>query len=127
MRIRDLAWRGDVVWPPEWWPAEPDFIISKNGVLKKVSIQDIENRYLQVEIETAKGPSWGVILLEDPDHLEILYQKLKENLYRPVTEIGDLEMDLKSLQKYGAGPRAAGRRRDRSYQRFWSPQSGAQS
>lgn len=102
MRIRDLAWRGEAVWPPEWWPIEHSVIIAKNSVLKKVSIQDIVHRYIQVEIETSKGPLWGVILLEDPGHLEILYQKLKENIGRPLPEIENLEIDLfPSSRKYG--------------------------
>ena len=101
MRIKDLDWRGEAVWPPEWWPPGHDVIIDKKGVLKKVGIQDIEHRYIQVEIEIPKGPLWGVILLEDSGQLDILYQKLKENTGRPLTEIGNLEIDLQSLRKYG--------------------------
>jgi len=101
MRIRDLDWRGEAVWPPEWWPPERAVIIGKNGVLKEVGIQDIVHQYIQVEIETPKGPLWGVILIE-PGHLQILYQKLKENIGRTLTEIGDLEIDLfSSLRKRG--------------------------
>jgi hypothetical protein len=101
MRIRDLHWRGDVVWPPEWWPPETDVLLNKDAMLKNVVIQDMGHRYIQVEIETSKWPLYGVILLENPGHLDTLYQKLKENIGKPVTEIGSLEIDLPSLRKYG--------------------------
>lgn len=94
MRIRDLNWRGEPVWPPEWWPPEHDALIGKNGVLKKVGIQKIGRQYIQIEIEIPTGPLWGAILLEDYAHLEILYQKLKDNLGRPLAEIGNLEIEL---------------------------------
>ena len=93
MRIRDLGWRGEAVWPPEWWPPEDVVIITKNGLLKEVGIQNIGRQYIQVKIETPKGPFWGVILLEEPGHLQILCQKLKENIGKTVTEIGELEID----------------------------------
>jgi hypothetical protein len=102
MRISDLNWRGEVVWPPEWWPPERAVMIGKNGVLKAVSIQDIVHQYMHVEIETLKGPLWGVILLEDPGHLEVLCHKLKENIGKPLTEIGNMEINLSPLpQKRG--------------------------
>jgi hypothetical protein len=104
MRIRDLNWKGEAVWPPEWWPPDRAVISSKNGLLKEVGIQDSGRQYIQVEIETPKGPLWGVILLEDPGHIQILCQKLKENMGRTVTEIGELEIDL-SLSLWKRGPK----------------------
>jgi hypothetical protein len=102
MRIRDLVWRGVAVWPPEWWPPKHAVMIDINSVLKEVGIQDIRHRYIRVEIETPQGPLWGGILLENPGHLDILYQKLKENIGRPLTEIGDQEIDMfPSVRKRG--------------------------
>jgi hypothetical protein len=102
MRIKDLDWKGDTVWPPEWWPPEHADMIGENGVLKKVGIQDIKHRYIQVEIETPKGSFWGVIMLENPGNLEILYQKLNDSIGRPLKQIGDQEINLfPSLQKRG--------------------------
>ncbi len=103
MRIRNLEWRGVAVWPPEWWPPEHNALIEENAVLREVRIQDSTvHKFIQVEIETPKGPFWGVILVEKPGQLQILNQKLKENIGSPLTEIGDLEIDLfPSLRKRG--------------------------
>jgi hypothetical protein len=35
----------------------------------------------------------GIIVLNDPAQLEILYSRLKDNIGKPLTEIGDLELD----------------------------------
>ena len=42
------------------------------------------------------------MILEDPVQLELVFDKLRENLGRPLTEIGNLEIDFTlSPQKYG--------------------------
>ncbi len=35
----------------------------------------------------------GIIILEDPGHLEIISNKLKENVGEPLKEVGDLKID----------------------------------
>ncbi len=99
MRIRELRWRDDSVWPPEWWPPEHAVKVHKNGVLKKVGIQEILHPYIHVEIETHKGPLWGVILLEDHHNLKTLCHKLKENIGKTLSEIEDLEIDFNKSRR----------------------------
>jgi hypothetical protein len=119
MRIRDLDWRGEAVWPPEWWPPERAVMIGKNCVLKAVSIQDIVHQYIHVEIETLNGPLWGVIVLEDPGHLEVLCHKLKENIGKSLTEIGNMEINL-SLPPRKRGQKQARPHRKPSLQKLGS-------
>ena len=107
MRIRELRWRDDSVWPPEWWPPEHTVMVNKKGVLKKVGIQEILHPYIHVEIETRKGLLWGVILFEDHHNLETLCHKLKENIGKTLAEIGELEIDFsRSRRKVSSSSRS---------------------
>jgi hypothetical protein len=40
------------------------------------------------------GEQKGIIMLEDPVHLQIVYDKLRENIGKSLKEIGDMEIDL---------------------------------
>ena len=107
MRIRELRWRDDFVWFPVGWPPEHDAMVDKNGVLKKVGIQEILHPYIHVEIETHKGLLWGVILFEDHHNLETLCHKLKENIGKTLAEIGELEIDFsRSRRKVSSSSRS---------------------
>jgi hypothetical protein len=101
MRIRDLQWEGIPAWPPHWWFS--DERAGEEGVLK-----DVQFRYDQMPVCVSvvavhlNESRHGLIILEDPAHLEIVCQKLKENLGRPLSEIGDLEIDISpSIPKMG--------------------------
>jgi hypothetical protein len=93
MRIRDLTWKQLPVWPPEW--AMSDAGAGEFGILVGVKIR--RNRrpeYIYLEAAKNGHTLWGITMLENPGHLEILYLKLRENLGKPLTEIGDLEIDF---------------------------------
>ena len=92
MRIRDLQWEGMPAWPPEWW-------ISDEGAREEGSLKHVQFRYdqtpqcISVVASHLGDDRNGIIILENPAHLEILCQKLKENIGKPLSQIGDLEID----------------------------------
>jgi hypothetical protein len=101
MQIRCLTWKGVSMWPPEWW-------ISDHGAGEEGFLAEVQFRKhrmpecLYVIVNYLGDLRKGIIVLEDLNHLEILYGKLKENLGKPLTEIGDLEIDLRPpLRKHG--------------------------
>ena len=101
MQIRSLNWRGIPVWPPEWMISDQD--LGEEGVLEDVRLRkDLLPGSIDVTVNHLNDSRFGIIMLENPAHLEILYQKLYENLGRLLAEIGDLEIDFTPAPaKYG--------------------------
>ncbi len=99
MRIRNLKWREIPVWPPEWSFSDHD--AGEKGVLEYVQLRnDLAPRLISVVANHLGEIRKGIIIQEDPTHLEIVYHKLQENIGRTLTEIGDLEIEIvPSLQK----------------------------
>lgn len=101
MQIRHLKWIGTLVWPPEWIIS--DHGLGEEGILEGVRLRkDLTPGFIGVTANYLDDRRFGIIMLETTGHLEILYHKLKENLGRALTEIGDLEIDFTpSPPKYG--------------------------
>jgi hypothetical protein len=101
MLIRELQWRGVPSWPPEF--ATSSQIFGEEAILRDVLLRnDQKIKLISVTAEHHGSEKKGIIMLENPVHLEILYQKLKENIGKPLREIGDLEIDFcPSIQKKG--------------------------
>lgn len=101
MLIRSLNWRGIPVWPPEWMISDQG--LGEEGVLEDVRLRkDLLPGSIGVTVNHLDDNRFGIIMLENLAHLEILYHKLKENLGRALTEIGDIEIDFTPApQKYG--------------------------
>ncbi len=101
MRIRDLQWKGMSAWPPEWWFSDEG--AGEEGFLKNVQLRyDQTPACISVVASHLGDDRNGIIILEDPAHLEILCQKLKENIGNPLSHIGDLDVDfLLSIPKKG--------------------------
>lgn len=104
MLIRSLQWRELPVWPPEWWISDQE--LGEAGVLEAVQLRDdLQPRLISVVANYLGESRKGMIILEDPVQLGVLYHKLKENLGRPLEEIGDLDIDLSpSLRKRAPEP-----------------------
>ncbi len=100
MKIRDLKWKGLPMWPPEW---VSDLQLGEKGILVNVEFRPkISEGLIFIEAVHSGEYRKGIVMIEDLAHLEIVFEKLRENLGRPLTEIGDLEIDFASaLQKYG--------------------------
>jgi len=93
MLLRNLTWKGIPIWPPEWWIS--DCGAGEEGILEDVQLyQEIKLECIHVVARHLGDIRNGIIMLENPDHLKALYYKLKENLGRPLTMIGDMELNL---------------------------------
>ena len=101
MKIRDLKWKGLPMWPPEW--SMSDHQAGEEGVLEDVQLRhELSTRIISIEANHLGDCRKGIMIQEDPAHLEVVFEKLRENLGRPLTELGDLEIDFTpALQKYG--------------------------
>jgi hypothetical protein len=101
MRIRDLQWEGLSMWPPEWGFSDEG--AGEDGFLKNVRFRNDQTPACISVVASHLGDDRnGIIILENPAHLEILCNKLKENIGRPLSQIGDLNIDfLLSMPKRG--------------------------
>jgi hypothetical protein len=93
MQIRNLKWRGLSMWPPEWTIMDQG--LGEAGILAEVHLREDLNPKLISVVATHLGDvRKGIMVLEDPAHLEAVYGKLKQHVGRSLTEIGDLEISL---------------------------------
>ena len=91
MQIRTLKWRGLSMWPPEWTISDQGF--GEAGVLEEVHLRnDLNPKLIKVVSNHLGDIRQGIMVLEDPALLELVYRKLKQHVDRPLTEIGDLEI-----------------------------------
>jgi hypothetical protein len=93
MQIRSLKWKEVSMWPPEWRIS--DHGAGEEGVLAEVQFHNDRTPECLYVVANHRGDiRKGIMVLEPRAHLEVLYHKLKENIGRPLTEIGDLEIEL---------------------------------
>jgi hypothetical protein len=93
MRLRELRWQELPVWPPQW--AVTDEGAGEAGVLMKVKIRkDRLMDYLYIEADDAGHKLHGITTLGNYRHLKSLYHTISQHIGKPLTEIGDLEINL---------------------------------
>jgi hypothetical protein len=93
MQIRTLKWRGLAMWPPEWTISDQG--LGEAGVLEEVHLRnDLNPKLISVVANHLGDIRQGIMVLEDPALLEVVYGTLKQQVGRPLTEIGDLEISL---------------------------------
>jgi hypothetical protein len=80
-----------------------DHQAGEEGSLEGVQLrQELSTRLISIEANHLGDCRKGIMIMEDPAYLEFVYEKLRENLGMPLTEIGNLEIDFTPpLQKYG--------------------------
>jgi hypothetical protein len=99
MQIRDLKWRALPMWPPEWF-------ISYHGAGEAGMLEDVQFRKdiapeLIIIVANYEGESRkGIVILEDHTQLEILFHKIKDNIGKDLSEIGELEIDFISSSAF---------------------------
>jgi hypothetical protein len=101
MQIRSLKWKGLAMWPPEWMISDQGG--GEAGILQAVYLRnDLTPKLISVVANHLGEIRKGIMVLEDPGHLKVLYGKLMEHIGLPLTDIGNLEITLlPSLQKRG--------------------------
>lgn len=93
MQIRSLTWRGLSMWPPEWTILDQG--AGEEGVLEEVHLRHVlKTKLISVVANHLGDIRKGIIVLEDPSLLEVVYHQLKQHVGRPLAEIGDLEITL---------------------------------
>lgn len=95
MRINTLMCMGLRVWPPQWTMSSQS--VSDKAVLKDVKLI-VATHLLRIDVEHNGIPNLGIIAV-DKEVRESIYHRLKENIGRPLAEIGDLEIDHKLDQE----------------------------
>jgi hypothetical protein len=92
------------MWPPEWGIL--DHGVGEERVLVNVQLRhDLTPACIFVVANYLGDIRKGIMILEDLAYLGLLYHKLKENIGKPLTEIGDLEIDFySSLRNSGPEP-----------------------
>ena len=90
------------MWPPEWGISNHG--VGEEGVLANVQLRnDLTPACIFAVANYLGDIRKGIIILEELAPLGLLYHKLKQNIGKPLTEIGDLEIDFyPSLCKSGA-------------------------
>ncbi len=92
MKIRELTWKGLQMWPPEWFISDQG--AGDDGILADVRVyHGLSPILLRIEANYLGDTRKGIILLEDPGCLDLVYSKLKENIGRPLSDIGNLEVE----------------------------------
>jgi hypothetical protein len=91
MQIRALQWRGLSMWPPEWTTSDQG--LGEAGVLEEVHLRrDLKPELISVVANHRGDLRKGIIILEDPALLAVIYRQLKQHVGRQLSEIGDLEI-----------------------------------
>ncbi len=81
------------MWPPEWGIL--DYGVGEEGVLVNVQLRnDLKPACIFMVANYLGDIRKGIIILEDLAYLGLLYRELKGNIGKPLTEIGDLEIDF---------------------------------
>jgi hypothetical protein len=81
------------MWPPEWTIMDQG--LGEAGILEAVHLRhDLNPQLISVVANHLGEVRKGIIVLEDHALLEAVYRKLKQQVGRPLTEIGDLEISL---------------------------------
>jgi hypothetical protein len=88
MQIKELRWRGLLVWPPQWTEESPDVL--QQGLLKGVKLLPLTD-LIRIDATYAKNTVSGLILT-NAEYQGSLYDKLKENIGKPLNEVGNVEV-----------------------------------
>jgi hypothetical protein len=79
------------MWPPEWTISDQG--LGEAGVLEEVYLRrDLKPKLITVVVNHWGDIRKGIMVLEDPALLEIVYAKLKQHVGLPLSEIGNLEI-----------------------------------
>jgi len=88
MLIKELTWNGLLIWPPHW--AEKSHEVIAHGLLKNADILPITN-LIKIDAAHARTMISGLICSSE-EYQGSLYHKLKENIGKPLEEVGNMEV-----------------------------------
>lgn len=88
MRIKELKWKGLLIWPPQWTEERSGII--ERGVLKGVEILPLTD-LIKIDATYAGSIISGLIFSSEAYQWS-LYFKLRESIGKPLVEVGNLEV-----------------------------------
>jgi hypothetical protein len=88
MLIKELKWKGLLIWPPQWTEESPRVI--EDGLLKSVEMLPLTD-LIKINASYAGTIITGLIL-SDEEYKGSLYCKLNENIGKPLKEVANIEV-----------------------------------
>jgi len=88
MLIKELRWKGLLIWPPQW--AEESRKVIEHGLLKSVEILPLTD-LIKINASYAGTIITGLILSNE-EYQGSLYCKLNENIGKPLKEVANMEV-----------------------------------
>ncbi len=88
MQIKELRWKGLLIWPPHWAEEYPS--VTQHGLLKGVEILPLTD-LIKIDATYALNTISGLIFTSE-EYQSSLYNKLKENIGKPLDEVGNMEV-----------------------------------
>jgi hypothetical protein len=90
MLIKELRWKGLLIWPPQWAEQSPQEI--ELGLIKGVEMLPLTD-LIKIDASYA-GTTVSGLILSDEDYRGTLYYKLKENIGKPLGEVANMEVQF---------------------------------
>ena len=88
MLIKELRWKGLLIWPPQWAEESPKVI--EHGLLKSVEILPLTD-LIKIKASYAGTIITGLILSNE-EYQSSLVCKLNENIGKPLEEVANMEV-----------------------------------
>jgi len=88
MRVRELTWNGLIIWPPQWTEKAPGIV--EHGLLRSVEILPF-TELIKIDADYY-GTIFSGLILSNEEYRGHLYDKLKENIGKPLEALGDMEV-----------------------------------
>jgi hypothetical protein len=90
MLIKKLEWNGLLIWPPSWTEEIPNLV--ERGILKSVEILPLTD-LIKIDA-TYAGTILSGLIFSREEYQGSLYRKLKENIGKPLEEIGNIKVNF---------------------------------
>jgi hypothetical protein len=90
MLLKKLEWNGLFIWPPHWTEEIPN--VGERGILKSVEILPLTD-LIKIDA-TYAGTTLSGLIFSKEEYQGTLYRKLKENIGKPIEEVGNLEVNF---------------------------------
>ena len=88
MLIKELTWNGLLIWPPNWTEESPK--VMEHGLFKNVVILPLTDL---IKIDAAYGGNTiSGLIFSNEEYQGSLYRKLKDNIGKPLEEVGNMEV-----------------------------------
>jgi hypothetical protein len=90
MLINQLEWNGLRIWPPHWTEEIPN--VDERGILEGVEILPLTD-LIKIDA-TYAGTILSGLIFSREEYQGSLYRKLKENIGKPLKEVGTIEVNF---------------------------------